>query len=525
MIITTITIQDLRLAWFRLKQDRMDGGPDWRKRSFVNHPYLISLIEDDLDVWLSNILTKLHSGYHPNSSVLCQVPKASWMIRNAEIITLEDEVVFNAVLAKLHQDIWKRIGLFQGDPDIAYQLQPPSEDQQWIKSGLVVWEEFREKSLLELQKGAQYVLFADITAFYDNIDLRQLRSDLNDLEAENSLVQTLMDFLTKWDFPRGRGIPQGYSSSDILAKIYMFTIDQTLLHEGFRHLRYVDDIRIFCKNESEAKKALLVLNKILHEKNLSLQSAKTIIYSTEDARREILSVVSLIQGFQKQMKKELSMDPYVSSHEVEVLIKQSPDKLPADFFEGIFREYLLDKKVKFNKTIFRYVIHRLADTKSNIAIDYCLDVLVEHPEETEDVLRYLSAIAVRDEQLGKLLAYMKSQDALYDYQLYQIVSWFFERKTCPPTLLSLCLDWARNKNKAPWLRTYSIALLGLFGARAELDMIRGLYSVASTDIEKAEIVIALKRLETSQRNAFYNQVIADGELIKRAVVKTKGTSN
>ena len=67
--------------------------------------------------------------------------------------------------------------------------------------------------------------------------------------------------LNRWAEPRGKGIPQGRrSASDILAKLYLDSIDHNLRNEGFSHLRYVDDIRIFCGDIREAKRAVLKLS-------------------------------------------------------------------------------------------------------------------------------------------------------------------------------------------------------------------------------------------------------------------------
>jgi hypothetical protein len=73
-----------------------------------------------------------------------------------------------------------------------------------------------------IDAGAAYVVMADITAFYENIDLGLLLSDL--IEAINQISSCL----NKWAQVQGRGIPQGQSPSDILAKLYLNSIDQTL---------------------------------------------------------------------------------------------------------------------------------------------------------------------------------------------------------------------------------------------------------------------------------------------------------
>jgi hypothetical protein len=50
-----------------------------------------------------------------------------------------------------------------------------------------------------------------------------------------------------------------------------------------------------------------------------------------------------------------------------------------------------------------------------------------------------------------------------------------------------------------------------------LSEIEKKYSVAGTDIERAEIAIALRSLPTATRNSFYGRIAADSDLVKRAI--------
>src|SRR5205814_4488384 len=160
------------------------------------------------------------------------------------VLDLADEVVFNALIGHFLPHIWQAIRWSQGDPDIAYQLKPPVSNPAWISSGFRVWREWRQRSLDKLKKGIQFVVFADIAGFYENIDLPRLRSDLAALGVDQTLLdEVLMPSLNRWSHPRGKGIPQGYSASDILAKIYIAPVDRGLRNAGFTHLRYVDDMR------------------------------------------------------------------------------------------------------------------------------------------------------------------------------------------------------------------------------------------------------------------------------------------
>src|SRR2546427_11485860 len=97
----------------------------------------------------------------------------------------------------------------------------------------------------------------DISGFYDAIDIATLLSDLRQMGAPEPLVEQLSSCLNRWADPLKTGIPQGQSASDVLAKVYLNSVDRNLQSMGHDHFRYADDFRVFCGVNVQAKKALL----------------------------------------------------------------------------------------------------------------------------------------------------------------------------------------------------------------------------------------------------------------------------
>lgn len=64
-------------------------------------------------------------------------------------------------------------------------------------------------------------------------------------------------------------------------------------------------------------------------------------------------------------------------------------------------------------------------------------------------------------------------------------------------------------------------VLGTVADAADLEKIENDYSSARTDLERAEFVVALEKLEIGRRNAFYNRIKSDGELVRRAVASVR----
>jgi len=512
----------LELAWRRMRLDRPN-------RCFVNHPYNFSWIEYDLPGWLYDISKKFPSSYSPHDPQICYSPKAGWAVRPGAILDLADELVFNAALGHIAPAVWKTLKWSQGDPDIAYQMVKPSTKPAWVKSGFPIWSEWRKKSLSHLTRNVRYVVFADIAGFYNNIELSLLYSDLNSIGVDQSVLTLLRTCLDRWSKPRGRGIPQGYTASDFLAKVYMNPIDLGLRNSGFDHLRYVDDIRIFCRSGLQAKQALLFLIDLLRNRGLNLQTSKTEILSVEKARGKIDGVDPLIESIQEELKEEIREyygGNYATVEEMENLFEDNPDSPPPEVLERAFSEsFSLTSVSQFDATLFHYLLTRLGKTKSSVAKDYCIIIIRERPEETEYALRYLAAIGTSQEEDRAILKYIGSPDAIYDYQIYQILRWFFELKAFPSKLVDLCRNFAFDKNRDPWVRSYAIAILGQKGDPSDLDKLEAAYNSAISDVEKADIVKALARVEVGRRNAFYKRVKDDGGLIPAAINQARTTQS
>lgn len=213
-----------------MKLDRPD-------RAFVSYPRLFELIELDLGKWLEILRGRVASGYTPHDCLTCYSPKPDWLVRPGAVLDINDEILLNAIVGSIHKEIWAAIGSMQGSVDIAYHFQKPPQKVEWVRSGFLVWKEWRQKSLKALTKATQFVVVADIAAFYENIDLVRLTSELQRIGVPDEIRLLLVKCLRRWAHPRNKGIPQGYSASDILAKIYINTVDTGLRNAGFRHLR------------------------------------------------------------------------------------------------------------------------------------------------------------------------------------------------------------------------------------------------------------------------------------------------
>lgn len=107
-----------------------------------------------------------------------------------------------------------------------------------------------------------YVCSCDIEGFYDNIDKARLeyilRKRIRSKGALSLIVHSLLTPTTsdnvnkklrKKFFDYEKGVPQGLSISNILAAIYLFSVDEEMRKFNVSYFRYVDDVLMYGKYE------------------------------------------------------------------------------------------------------------------------------------------------------------------------------------------------------------------------------------------------------------------------------------
>ena len=235
-----------------------------------------------------------------------------------------------------------------------------------------------------------------------------------------------------------------------------------------------------------------------------------------------------IQSVQSRLRQELkaiSADagPYATLADIRRAIGNSPNAPTPEVLEQTFQDHFVPSLPddSFDKTLFHFLLSRLGAAKSRIAVDYSLAMLALRPEETEYVLRYFEAIDPIEQDIEYIVSFLASEDAVYEYQWFQLIAWFFRRGDFPDELVGFCRRWAFDQNKKPWLRAYSLAILGEAGDTSDLEAIRDGYKELETEIGRAQSVAALVKMERGQRNAFYGRVIGSGDLVVRAATWAK----
>lgn len=261
MIESTISFDSLYSAFKDVKENRGCAGVDG---------VTIEQYEGILDINLRIMQRELvEQTYSPLPLLNILVDKGNGEARALCIPAVRDRVIQTAVLQQLAPALEKEFE----ECSFAYR-----------KGRSVKQAVFRVKEYFE--QGYQWVVDADIDAFFDSVDHALLLTKLKKYVPAPDM-QKLIELWLKAEIWDGeslsvlqKGIPQGSPISPVLANLFLDALDEELLRKGYKYVRYADDFVILCKRHEDARHALHVSKQALEK--LLLQLDEEQILSFED---------------------------------------------------------------------------------------------------------------------------------------------------------------------------------------------------------------------------------------------------
>jgi hypothetical protein len=490
--------------------DELDEQPK-TGRALVENPYERELVETDLESWLDDLKTSVVNGtYTPGAVDLCGAPKGGDLIRPAARMALADRVVYTAAVGSCVKYIVRATRWSQRKIDFAPLFHATHPHQrQWLLKPFLGWDEWTGQSLhlFDLAK-TQFVVTADIAGFFENISLKRLRYELLRIGSPEAVVDLLRDCLNKWALMDDRGLPQGVLASDILAKLYLESFDKRLRDDGHRHVRYADDIRVFCKSHTEARRALVLVTEMLRERGLTVQSAKTKIRTADEAlRREIEGALPAIRDLNRDFINEaidaglLPVDQEsVPVSVIDDLINADPHRMDPEVLRRAWKKFVVGVDQP-NRSIFRYLLRRFAAAGDPIAVDYCSPRLRSHPDALPEILRYFEDLDDAKLEVPVATALGSKDLNPYPYSRYLLLDWL--RRNRPKlrvATLRTLRDQAFGGEHPTYVHAAARAVLAELGDHSDLDRLAALLPGTSEPFARAQLLCTLTRLEKGRRN-------------------------
>lgn len=282
-------IDNLKRAWRWIR-----SNPEAQYKSYFRILYsAYAVCSDEFLKDLSNRLKR--NIYTPSPACKIFLPKPSGVLRPYTLLTVEDQIVYQAAINIIAERFIKRVRgnyykeifahLYAGKASIWFY-------RKWSKG----YQAFNEACRETFNRGFQYTASFDLTACYDSVDHGVLKYFLRDCGCDEPFCLALTSWLSNWTSTdqtifHNHGIPQGPLSSGLLSELVLHYFDNNRgKPKRVRYLRYVDDIRLFAKSELDLRRMLIKLDLLSKDIGLFPQTSKIEIQKVSDIEKELKSV-------------------------------------------------------------------------------------------------------------------------------------------------------------------------------------------------------------------------------------------
>jgi len=272
------TCVDLELARKRLSTDITD---DWfhdplKYIDLLNQDYLFAQFEPYFN----------NKEYFASQAETFYVPKKKFTLRLALVSPFIDRIMYMACVGTLAPKLDKAqiANVFSA----RHNFYDPNT---LILNGVEQWRKLQyQLQVVANQKDSEgkylynCVIEIDLLNFFDNISKDLLhRKILRICETDNDrkaaeMLQMILGRITE----KKVGLPQNSDASALLASFYLNQVDIFMLHHAPEYYRFMDDIKIFCKDKYDARKILQTFEFELRRCYLSVNSQKTEILTFND---------------------------------------------------------------------------------------------------------------------------------------------------------------------------------------------------------------------------------------------------
>ena len=276
----------------------------------------------------------------------------------------------------------------------------------------ILWPRF-QKDILRFSKRCEHLVVTDVTNFFDNIGLRELRHIVSSrIKAEEVILDLLFNIIEQLSWVPDylpvslKGLPTiNLEAFRILPHMMLFEVDEVLNHQTRGNfVRWMDDMDFGVNSKDQAHEILGKVNDVLKSRGLALNLAKTRIYTAAEAQKHFLFDEN---KYLNKFEKKKATNPSFPKHNVSFLKR--------------FRKHLERTELRnWDRVTKRYfsVGGRLGISDLR---RYCPTLFKDQPGIRSNILYYLSLLGFSKATANMILSIVRETKRYDDVTLFQFV--------------------------------------------------------------------------------------------------------
>ena len=369
-----------------------------------------------------------HGRYIPGNRDLFNVPKSNFTLRCALETSLCDRALYHGLTSYL-MPFYDRL-FYWGVFSHRYDYNRAGR-KSLFKRAVPAWKD-SVGSVRSALGPNDYLLSTDLTNFYEHINLDTLHQTavllLPKIETTatekgkiRSRIELLFDCLGPWSYQKTHGLPQNRDASSFLANLYLFPVDEQMRAKGYDNIyfRYMDDMKVVCRDHFHARRALKDLSLALRDVGLSVNPKKTQICegsSTKEINEHLddgfaeLQYLDLLWNT-KSREAILRCIPRLKDLTLRLIEGQRTQGREFRFCINRLEKLALCDDLYVPEEFFRDIT------------SFMVDGLIDNPSSTDQFVGYLAAVTTSGSDLSRIAEHLRNADrALYSWQNYQLWS-------------------------------------------------------------------------------------------------------
>lgn len=450
------------------------------------------------------IKTQSAKEYEPLPLQIIDVPKRDLSLRPGTVPEIIDRIYYQALCNAIAPKIDKKLDFNNEKVVFSYRLSDENDNESsymFVKPSTAYNEFISYQSSLCESGEYSYIVETDVANYFERIYHHKLWNLLEGLNCDEEIVAALAQLLRKWNEGISYGIPQGLWPSDLLGNIYLHDLDVTMKSERVQFIRNVDDIRVFCKTETDAKLALIKINQTLRSLGLNIQPSKTFIHKIDDFYHGIHIFLDRMERLKLANKNIIiNFDPYFNE------FKMIEGEITEETFELIGLDELFDSAIQepLKEQEIKFCLGAYAHFQKPAAISFCLDNFGNLPHLSSYFINYLTSLDYNSNVASHILEFLKSELNLYSWQEMWLIRYFHLTHEFDINLVTYLRNIFMDGNKPVVTRSIAALILGAIGMNAELNLLKNNFNKTDSLWIKRSIMFGIARLPESDRNHVYS---------------------